>query len=68
MRLLPVSIDLSQLAHAAMGAPVSASENGTFVDDHKRHAVSFEWGSMRIERREIEAEAARLAGTAGAGN
>lgn len=71
MGLLPESIDVSRLAHAAVGAHVStvtAGEDGTFVDDHKRHAISREWGSMCIERREIEAEAASMAGTACAGN
>lgn len=71
MDLLPGSIDVSCLAHAAMRAQhttVTASENGAFVDNHERHAVSCEWLSMHIEWRKDIAEAASVAGTAGARN
>lgn len=71
MDLLPGSIDVSWLAHAAIRAhhtTVTASENGAFVDNHERHAVSCEWLSMHIERRKEIAEAASVAGTAGARN
>lgn len=71
MDLLPGSIDVSCSAHAAVRAQhttVTASENGAFVDNHERHAVSCEWLSMHIVRRKAIAEAASVAGTAGARN
>lgn len=71
MDLLPGSVDLSRLAHAAIRAlitTITASENGAFVNDHERHAISCELFSMRIERREDKAEAASVAGTACARN
>ena len=71
MRSLPISVDFARVAHAAIGAPVTGAtpgEDGTFVDDHECERVGNELGSARIERCEPEAEAAGLAGTAGAGD
>lgn len=71
MDLLPGCIDLSWFAHAAIRAQlttITASENGAFVDDHERHAVSRELFSMRIERRKDKTEAASVSGTACARN
>ena len=71
MRLLPVPVDVAGVAHAATGAPVAAvtpGENRTFVDDHECERVGYELVSAGVERSKPEAEAAGIAGTAGAGD